>query len=187
MGIDIFIPRSKIEAFKLSFLSRLEKILPGEKIKVEMIDNWRDQDSFEVSASVRTQKYVGPKSADGLIEPATYCDNLEPSGSRFTSGRRQYEIWLFSFIMCTFPGCCAYGVPYNTYVDEQARGLGIGSLLQHFKIELAKEIGWSYLMCTTKADNDVQNHVLRKHGWERIDTRLNSRTNNAIHTWVKKV
>ncbi|KKL09296.1 hypothetical protein LCGC14_2567260, partial [marine sediment metagenome] len=43
------------------------------------------------------------------------------------------------------------------------------------------------LLCTTKASNEKQNHILPKHGWERLKVTLNRRTDNLIYMWTKNL
>jgi len=95
--------------------------------------------------------------------------------------------FLASFDLGYFPGCCMYGVSYNTYVCVRTRGKGIANVLQKMKVALAKCIGFSALICTTSRYNVAQNHILPKHGWEKMDTRINKITGNTVCTWIKEL
>jgi hypothetical protein len=47
-------------------------------------------------------------------------------------------------------------------------------------MEIAKELGFTAMICTVTDDNAVQKHLLEKYGWEKKGTILNKRTGNVV-------
>lgn len=97
-------------------------------------------------------------------------------------------IFIARFWMEMLPGCCSTIVSYNTYIPlNKDKDKGIGQILQKTKERIVRELGFTEMMCTTILQNEAQNHILAKHGWEKIRTHINKRTGNTVFTWIKKV
>jgi len=90
---------------------------------------------------------------------------------------------LSSFSLTQLPGCCGVMVSFHSYVSVDHRGKGIGSFLHGVKVGVAKESGYSSILCTDVEGNLPQEAILNKNGWEKIATFNNARTLNdvAIH------
>jgi hypothetical protein len=94
------------------------------------------------------------------------------------------EMAHFSFK--SIQGCRAVVVSYNTWVHDELRGMGIGGKMQAMKDWLARRLKVSALICTTLDNNNVQNHHLKKFGWELFFPVSNHYTGNKLLVWVKK-
>lgn len=88
------------------------------------------------------------------------------------------------FTLISFPGCCGIVVSAHAYVLDKYRQLGIGSLLNKLRQQIAKEWGYSILMCTDVENNVPQQKILANNGWDKLKTFVNKRTGNkvCIHT-----
>lgn len=88
------------------------------------------------------------------------------------------------FSLTAFPGNCGMVVSHSLWLSEKSRGKGLGSFLQYFKKKIASKYGFSLMYCTTIVTNDVENHLLEKFGWKKVNTFLNRRTGNTCYEWV---
>lgn len=88
------------------------------------------------------------------------------------------------FRLVQMPGCCGICISTESYVHSKFRKLGVGTVLNLLRIDLAKELGYGLLMCTDVESNEPQQRILKKNGWVKIETFANPRTKNivAIHT-----
>lgn len=91
------------------------------------------------------------------------------------------------FKLTQMPGCCAYLVSHDAYVEPNYRSKGVAQATQDVKTEISRYAGYTKMICTTTSHNKTQNHVLEKHGWIKTDSVLNERTGNLVITWTKKV
>jgi len=78
------------------------------------------------------------------------------------------------------PGCCGIVISTGAFVYPPFRRKGVGSILNTFRIELAKTMGFGLMMCTDVLKNNPQQKILDKNNWERIHTFTNPRTNNLV-------
>lgn len=101
-------------------------------------------------------------------------------------GLGQYRISALNQVVSTFkmyqmPHCCAYAISCNVHVEKLYRNRGIGKLLNQMRIDMAKLMGFSALLCTDVNHNGSQRKVLEANGWVDIHTIINSRTDNVVH------
>lgn len=88
------------------------------------------------------------------------------------------------FTMIQMPGCCGVVVSTGSLVSACYRKKGIGTLLNLFRIEIAKILGYSLIFCTDVTENTAESRILEKNGWKIIDRFLNKRTNNNVNLSV---
>ena len=77
-------------------------------------------------------------------------------------------------------GCCGICVSTASWVHENYQRRGLGSLLNKLRQDLAREMGYSILLCTDRLQNKAQRKLLAKAGWEDIYEFTNQRTSNRI-------
>lgn len=121
----------------------------------------------------------------------TYLNQIEVNLKEETTSKVDPK-WKWRERVCLFsltqlPGCCGILVSHNTFVDMPYRGKGIAKFLQKIKEEIAKDNQFTMLMCTTRKDNKVQNKLLKKSGWQKINKFKNKRTRNNLFVWVKEL
>lgn len=85
--------------------------------------------------------------------------------------------------MVSLPGSCAYVVCYHSEVTYGNKGLG--TLLNEMKQDIAKNIGYTAMICSDVTKNTFQKKILAKHEWADVHTLTNRRTNNEIKLYVK--
>lgn len=101
-------------------------------------------------------------------------------------GKRFYDDVCY-FYLREMPGCCGILVSYHMYVYPKYKKMGIAWVLQDVKEKIARNNGYTIIMCTTRLDNEIENHILEKSGWKIVDSLQNRRTLNHVLIWKKEV
>lgn len=84
-----------------------------------------------------------------------------------------------------FPGCSAIVVSNHAFIRPDCRGQGLGQCQHRDRIEKAIELGYNMMICTVRADNRVEKHILDKNGWCFFTSFLNKETGHNIEIWGK--
>jgi retron-type reverse transcriptase len=92
-----------------------------------------------------------------------------------------------SWYLWKLPHCCAYAVLGNATVWSPYKQKGIGTVLNAFQQEIAKQLGYTSLLCTDVRNNTPQRQILKKNEWEDIHELVNYRTNNTVILSVKNL
>lgn len=85
-----------------------------------------------------------------------------------------------SFWLSMMPGCCGLAVSFHACVYEPFRNKGVGTILNRLRMVIAKDLGYSALICTDVAANKHQRNILRKNNWKDIYQFINRRTGNKV-------
>lgn len=88
--------------------------------------------------------------------------------------------YVSGFTLKEMIGCCGICVSTGAWVHDNYQKRGLGSLLNKLRQDLAREMGYSVLLCTDRLNNKPQRKLLNKAGWEDVYEFTNSRTNNRI-------
>ncbi len=91
------------------------------------------------------------------------------------------------FQLSPMPGCCGYVISHYSVVNLEYRGKGLGTLLNKFRIELCKQLGYTAILCTDLKTNEAQRKILHKNGWKDIHEILNKRTGNRVCLTVHNI
>lgn len=91
------------------------------------------------------------------------------------------------FELAQMLGCCGICISTGTYVHPEFRGKGVNSLLNNFRIDIAKHLGYGLLMCTDLKSNTPQMKTLDKNGWKHIHEFENPRTGNILNVTIKEL
>ena len=91
------------------------------------------------------------------------------------------------FELAQMLGCCGICISTGTYVHPDFRGKGVNSLLNNFRIDIAKCLGYGLLMCTDLKSNTPQMKTLDKNGWKHIHEFENPRTKNILNITIKEL
>lgn len=84
------------------------------------------------------------------------------------------------FTLCQLRGCCGICLSTAAYVNPTFRNKGVGSRLGLLRKQMAKDAGYTVLLCTDVADNFAQKKVLDKNGWIDLFRFRNRRTSNLV-------
>lgn len=93
-------------------------------------------------------------------------------------------IRIAQWTLTPMPGCCGILISTNSYVNYPYRKLGLGTILNKYRIQQATEKGYGLLFCTDKDTNIPQKNILAKNGWELINNFTNPRTGNLVNLHV---
>ena len=91
------------------------------------------------------------------------------------------------FELAQMLGCCGICISTGTYVHPDFRGKGVNSILNNFRIDIAKDLGYGLLMCTDLKSNTPQMKTLDKNGWKHIHEFENPRTGNILNVTIKEL
>lgn len=82
------------------------------------------------------------------------------------------------------PGCCGILISTNVYTNHIYRKLGLGTILNSYRIYQATKKGYGLLFCTDIDTNIPQKNILAKNGWELVNNFINPRTGNLVNLHV---
>lgn len=99
---------------------------------------------------------------------------------RFPSDAGFYEL-------NSFPGCNQIVVSNHSFVKPELRGMGLGKQIHQERLDLMKELGYDYALCTVKADNIAQISILVKNQWKFLDSFHNKETGHDVLIYGRKV
>ena len=88
--------------------------------------------------------------------------------------------YIAEFTLAKMPGCCGVVISTGAWIDYKYRRCGLGKLLNKIRIELAKDKGYSLLLCTDLIRNTPQRKILRKNKWLPLYRFTNRNTNNNL-------
>ena len=109
-----------------------------------------------------------------------------PSGLKFRVINVEGVV-VSKFELVQMSGCCGICISTGTHVHPEFRGKGVNSLLNNFRIDIAKDLGYGLLMCTDLKSNTPQMKTLDKNGWKHIHEFKNPRTGNILNITVKEL
>ena len=92
-----------------------------------------------------------------------------------------------TFRLLQMVGCCGICISTGTYVNPDFRGKGVNIILNNFRIDIAKHLGYGLLMCTDLKSNTPQMKTLDKNGWKHIHEFKNPRTGNILNVTIKEL
>ena len=149
-----------------------------------MIEKYTEQLKVLLSKKVNIQCYLNNKYVDLKEHHLTYIkDNNR--GIEFKVLNKDKIISQFKLIQMT--GCCGICISTGTYVHPDFRGKGVNIILNNFRIDIAKHLGYGLLMCTDLKSNTPQMKTLDKNGWKHIHEFKNPRTGNILNITIKEL
>lgn len=99
----------------------------------------------------------------------------------------KYYGWISFFELYQMPHCCGICVSTASNVSPKFQKLGVATLLNQFRQDLALNLGYSIILCTDCDKNLAQKKVLQKNGWQDIFKFTNKRTRNVLNISVKQL
>lgn len=57
----------------------------------------------------------------------------------------------------------------DVIIPEWNRGMGIGQNLLMARVRACREVGFKHYICSVALSNQVQHHILTKHGFKQLD------------------
>lgn len=81
---------------------------------------------------------------------------------RFSTDFGHYEL-------SPFPGSNQIVISTHAFVKKEHRGNGHGKEMAQTRITQARDLGYDYMLCTVRADNEPQLKIMRALGWKQLD------------------
>lgn len=97
-----------------------------------------------------------------------------------TTDNHYLRTTIASFKIAEMPGCCGVAISYNAYVAGSMTEKGIGTMLNRYRIGLARRMGYSVLIATDTKRNKTQRRILRRNNWGVAFEFMNRRTTNIV-------
>lgn len=97
------------------------------------------------------------------------------------------ETPIAKFKLLQMPGCCGICISTGVATYNDFKKLGINKLLNKFRIDIAKECGYTILMCTDLENNIPERKTLEANGWKDILSFTNFRTGNKLKLTIKEL
>jgi GNAT superfamily N-acetyltransferase len=98
-----------------------------------------------------------------------------------------FENLISEFILEPMGGCKGICISRGVQIMPQWRGKGLGVQFLNLRERIAKDFGYSAMMCTTTFDNEPQRKILAHCGWEMVKGFTNARTNNRVCLYYKNI
>lgn len=95
--------------------------------------------------------------------------------------------WTGHYELESFPGCNNLVVSTHTFIKPELRGKGLGLRQHGQRLKQAEDMGYGYIICTVKANNDAEKHILEKAGWKKLDSFTNKETGNNLEIWGRSL
>jgi GNAT superfamily N-acetyltransferase len=90
------------------------------------------------------------------------------------------ETKVASFELHPMINCCGICVSSRAEVHKDFQGNGLGTLLNSFRVDVARYLGYGVLLCTDVSTNEPQRKILKANGWKDVYQFLNPRTKNRV-------
>ena len=149
-----------------------------------MIEKYTKKLRILLSKKIIIQCYLDNKYVDLKEHHLVYIKD-NPSGIEFKVINKDKIVSRFKLIQMS--GCCGICISAGTYVNPEFRGKGVNIILNNFRIDIAKHLGYGLLMCTDLKSNTPQMKTLDKNGWKHIHEFKNPRTGNILNVTIKEL
>ena len=150
-----------------------------------MIEKYTKKLKELLSQDIVIQYSVNGKNKNLTLEELTYVKDTF-YGLKFEIIDLQGNL-ISTFRLLQMVGCCGICISTGTYVNPEFRGKGINIILNNFRIDIAKHLGYGLLMCTDLKSNVPQMKTLDKNGWKHIHEFENPRTGNILNITIKEL
>jgi GNAT superfamily N-acetyltransferase len=78
------------------------------------------------------------------------------------------DVFVARFAFSFIPANPHYVIGWGVKVAEDWQGIGVGQELLNLRQEIAERAGAHTWLSTVNTENDVQNHIMQKHGFSRV-------------------
>jgi predicted acetyltransferase len=82
-----------------------------------------------------------------------------------------------------FPGNASICVSNHAFIRPENRGKGYGIQQHERRLRHARMLGYSFIMCTVRKDNEREKHILSTHGWGLLSNLNNAETGDEIELY----
>lgn len=151
-----------------------------------MIEMYKEKLSKLLHTPVEIEVYVNNKWILFEKYHFFYIKN-STKGLEFRVLDKYENLTISYFTLIELPGCCGICISTGTQVYNKYRNKGVNTLLNNFRIDVAKQLGYDLLLCTDVSNNTHQLKTLDKNNWEHIYNFNNPRTGNNLNISIKNL
>lgn len=107
--------------------------------------------------------------------------NTRPSYIQFKVVCGKYENMITRWNMIEMPGCCGILISTGVIVEKSFREKGVNTLVNKYRIEMAKALNYGLLLCTDVDHNKAQMKTLNRNKWNKLFSFINPKTKNKVN------
>lgn len=82
-----------------------------------------------------------------------------------------------------FPGNANVCVSNHAFIKPHYRGQGHGKAQHVARLNKARELGYTYILCTVNPHNELERHILAANNWRELDGFWSDATNVCVSLW----
>lgn len=86
-----------------------------------------------------------------------------------------------------FPGCNQIVVSNHAFIYPEHRGHGHGKRQHTERLAMAKWLGYDLMLCTVRADNEAELHILRINNWIVERDFISKETGHKVQLWSRNL
>ncbi len=150
-----------------------------------MIDKYIEQLKDLLKTDVKIFIWLDSKYVELTPSNLIYIKN-NPNGLEFKILNIESKI-ISTFKLVQMIGCCGICVSTGVYVTKNYRNKGVNTILNNFRIDIAKGLGYGILLCTDVDHNTAEVKTLDKNGRKHVYNFRNPRTSNKINISIKEL
>lgn len=110
------------------------------------------------------------------VKDEWYTDKVDCGKYKLMVSKRIIASWE----LYQMKNCCGICVSTAAMVHHAYRKQGLGLILNQIRMDLARIMGYSLLLCTDVVKNTPQQKILSANKWKLIHRFVNQRTKNEI-------
>lgn len=142
-------------------------------------------DNIEISTWIDTNTHV--TALPNLPSFESYLDYYQlRKAEKFEISLYEKEIWqpVGNFSISTLAGNHSVLVLHAKEIYHAFRNKGLGQKATLFAMELGRLNGYSLMVATVIDTNEIENHILTKLGWVKVNKTFNKKTRNFYNTYT---
>lgn len=163
------------------YKEEIAKIIECKPTEILFYKDWPTNWQTKQPEEVKDLDYYKPTVGNASYAQFSIRRAGVPKGEAINSeGHGQVS----NFTLAEMPHCCAIMISCGASINYKYRNKGLGTLLNSFRMDIAKHLGYSLLMCTDIESNEPQRKILQKNGWRDVCSVVNQRTRNKVFVSV---
>lgn len=92
-----------------------------------------------------------------------------------------------SYCIETMPGSPQVAISCHTFVHSNLRGKGLGKEQHKDRLETIQDLCYDYVLCTVRADNAVELHILEIYQWQKLAAFTSSVSDSLIYIYGRRI
>lgn len=83
----------------------------------------------------------------------------------------------------SIPGCSQLAISHGVFVLPTYRGAGLGAANHKLRLDRARQLHYDCVIATVDAANEKEKRNLLEHGWTKLHSFKNSKTEHTVEIW----